>query len=287
MKWLLFLLCISGSWANPLEKMDNNLKTYQASQDLKCSSESTDNVLFVDVSCAITCNRSSEIKMERTKGVFSPYNEGLRPGNGSSHHHTIWASLGISLKTWSMKVCLEKASTLCKSLAEVSHVSISEVESGQWKINRFPGCFEKSAVISPFDEKSKSNRVFNPLLKLSPSVNKELIEFENIYNELLKPGPIKVQSKCNFPIIGKVCFGDCIDLKQLELKETIATPEPLGSDEIIICADELKIKLEKLSLSPSVKREFCESYFWNSLMKSESMIRTCAALRGEVSCPEL
>lgn len=283
MNWLILLFGISVSFASPLEKMEENLKTYHGSQALECNSESSDHGLFADVSCSIVCKNSSQEKIERIKGVFSPQSEGVFPGNGSDNSHIIWASLGIAFKNWTTKVCLERAIELCKSVTEIQTFNMLEVESGAWKLNRFPGCHEKSVINSPFDESSKSNKVLNPILKFNSISKKNQTGFDHLVGQVMKDP----KANCSHPIVGKVCFGDCVDLKAKEIRETIATPEPLGTDVVIVCGDQLKARLSKLALSPSVKREICESYYWNSIIKSDLMMRTCAALRGEVNCPDL
>ena len=282
MNWLLFILSTSFAFASPLEKMEDNLKAYHSGQVLECSSESDDHALFADVSCSILCKNSSDQKIERIKGVFSPESEGLRPGNGSDNSHIVWASLGIAFKNWTSRVCFERAVELCKSMPNIESVSMAEVESGEWKLNQFPGCNEKVVIHSPFDEKSKTNKVLSAYLKLNMIGEKNQSELNSHFGEVIRDS-----KSCSTPIIGKLCFGDCVDLNAKDIRETIATPEPLGQEVVMVCGDNLKSKLSKLNLSQAVKRELCETYYWNSLIKSELMIRTCAALRGEVNCPYL
>jgi len=210
---------------------------------------------------------------------------GLFPGNGSSDESTMWSGLGVSLKIWSQKICLEKASVGCKNLQNVESYSIKELQSGSWKMNHFPGCQEKSTLISPFDNSAGSIRIAKLSTLISEPQQSKTIEFaDNGLKINLAPGTIKAECKKN--IKAKLCFGDCVDLSNTskEISETLSTPDPLGTDEIAICGDELAAKFHNLKLSSSVRRELCEAYFWQSFMKLDNMYKSCAAIRGETDC---
>jgi hypothetical protein len=298
MKTLLFILLLTTHLnAKPLEQMDQRIKVYNETAAMKCEHEETadhDGGLFVDVSCEFQC-KGQVSKMERIRGAFIPKNLGLFPGNGSNETNVLWSSLGVSLKSWSQRICLEKAAEGCKGFQLVESSEMKELESGAWKLARFPGCKEKSLTLSPFNDSAKSNRIPSIAGMLVPEV-----QVANQKNFDLSLSGLKInlpyaafngeKTPCQKPIKAKLCFGDCVDLNALsspEFSETLGTPEPLGHDTIEICGDELAAKLSNQNQTASVKQQICEAYFWESLVKSPSMIRSCAALRGEVVCEGL
>lgn len=272
--------------ASPMQQMDQRIKVYTES-NVRCEegSKQSDEGLFIDVSCDFQC-KDLVPKVERVKGTFIPKNLGLTPGNGSNQENTMWSALGISLKIWSQRICFEKAIEGCKSLNDIDSFGIKELQSGRWTMNHFPGCHEKNIIISPFGDNAGSIRLPSIAGLISSPEIPSHVEFEQ--NGIKLPYATEVTgAECKKPIKAKLCFGDCLDLSQSEIVETISTAEPLGSDAIELCGDQLEAKLLKLKLSPSVRRQFCEAYFWNSYLYIDSMntrFKTCGALRGDTSC---
>ena len=259
---ILILSFISFAHASALKQMDQRLKVYADSKVIcEPGNESlSDEGLFIDVSCDFKC-RDDVPRVERVKGTFLPKKLGLFPGNGTSDQSIMWSALGVSLKIWSQNICLEKAAIGCKNAQNIESYGIKELQSGAWKINKFPGCKEKSILVSPFDNRAGSVRVASISAVISFPETSKTIDFENTGLKFsLASGTNK------------------------EISETLGTPDPLGSDDMEICGDELATKLQDLKLSISVRREICEAYFWQSFMKMDNTYKSCAAIRGETTC---
>ena len=281
MKGLFFILIFTiVANASPMKQMDQRLKTYSESEVVCKPDEEilADDGLFIDVSCNFQC-RDLIPRVERMRGTFVPSKLGLYPGNGSTEENILWSSLGISLKIWSGKICLEKALLGCKTVQNIESYGIKELESGAWKMDKFPGCSEKSIIVSPFNSSAGSNRISSIVVKMSHEPRTtQIIDIEE--DELVK-------EECKNMIKAKTCFGDCLEMnrKDSEIVETLSTSEPLGSSDFEFCGDKLDAKLKDLNLSPSVRRELCETYFWQSFMKlKNNMYKSCAAIRGETTC---
>jgi hypothetical protein len=285
MKALFFILVVTTiAHAKPMQQMDQRLKTY-SENEVVCKPGNeipSDAGLFIDVSCDFQC-KGSVPRVERTKGAFLPNKLGLFPGNGSTTENIMWSSLGISLKIWSEKICLEKAVLGCKSEDNIESYGMRELESGAWKMNKFPGCNETGITVSPFNNSTGSVRASELVAKMhyEPRVM-QIIDIEE---------EKQAEGSCKNMIKAKICFGDCLDLnrKDSEIVETISTSEPLGSNDIEICGDKLDAKLKDLKLSASVRKQLCETYFWQTFMKPETDLRnnlykSCAAIRGETTC---
>lgn len=267
--------------------MDQRLDTYAESK-VVCDPGDivlSDTGLFIDVSCDFQC-KDLVPRVERVRGTFLPKNLGLTPGNGSNNTNTMWSTLTVSLKIWSQKICLEKAVLGCKSAQNLESFGIKELESGKWKMSKFPGCHEKTISVSPFDNSVASIRV-NELTSLieTPKVESKNVAFDYPGLTISLAQGVQIEG-CKKVIKADMCFGDCIDLAKTtgDYVETLGTPDPLGTDHMEICGDDLDAKLKNLKLSSSVRRELCESYFWQSYMKQESRYRSCAAIRGETDC---
>lgn len=252
---------------------------------------SPDDGLFIDVSCEFQCADQIQ-KIERVRGAFIPKNQGLFPGNGSNETNTLWSSVGVSMKTWAERICLEKAAAGCRGIQAVTKSQLKEIESGTWKLERFPGCQEKSITLSPFNDSIRSNRIpkiaslLGPEEKIAGQKN-----FELKVSGLSVSVPFaefnQSKTKCQKTIKGSLCFGDCVDLNaegSSDFIETLGTKEPLGTDQVEICADDLSAVLAKQNVPASVKQQVCEAFFWESLIKSGGMMRSCAAIRGEINC---
>jgi hypothetical protein len=294
--YLIFLLSTSTQlFATPLQEMDRRLNLYAETQTQICApgdKASSDDGLFVDVTCEFECAQGP-IKLERSRGAFIPRNQGLFPGNGSNEQNILWSAVGVSLRMWSKNICFEKAAEGCQGINKVKNIHVKELESGKWKLNRFPGCNESGITLSPFNESVESSRIPRVEALLSPfSGQHDKKKFGLKVSGLDLSVPVALLSEdsksCGRVIKGSLCFGDCVDLNpnaNKEILETLGTNDPLGREEVFICGDALYAKLEKQNLSSSVRRDICESYFWDSLLKHENnMIKSCAAIRGETTC---
>lgn len=306
MKRILLLACISSSiLAAPLDQMNERLKAYSEVTQVMCdpSSELSDEGLFVDVSCQFKClNRP--VQIEQVRGPFIPRQQGLYPGNGSNDKNIIWSALGISLKMWSQNICFEKAAAGCQGAQLIEEANIKGLTSGAWKMERFPGCSEKTVTLSPFTNAAGSSRILHQVTELTPKFGdlsvdaKKSFQLEvaglNLNLALAKfnlPAGEKnfATGECKKIIKAKLCFGDCVDLNSSgqDMTETLATPEPLGTEEIEMCADELLRRLSKEKLSAGVRAQLCEAYFWQSFLKLDyRLFKSCAAIRGETNCQE-
>lgn len=275
-----------------MDQMNQRLDSYGETLPLQCAPGETilpDDGLFMDVVCSITC-KGQNPRIERSRGAFIPKDLGLSPGNGSTDQNTLWSSVGVALKSWSEDVCLEKATEACKSLEEVHELELTELESGEWKLQHFPGCKEKKAIRSPFDNTSGSKRMLPMTSNLLGNMSKPLSETKFHLKGLKLSIPFADLEKkdCAKKIKAHICYGDCIDMTQKDaIVETLGTPEPLGAETVEICADELAQGLSHQKISQSVKQKICENYFWKSYINSNSFVKSCAALRGEVNCEGL
>ena len=289
------LLISSSVFSSPLQKMNQRIKVYQESEAVLCEgteSATKDDGLFLDVSCEFQCHNKPK-QSERIRGAFIPKQLGLYPGKGSNNENILWSAVGVTMKTWSLKKCLEKAADGCSGLAMVETSDIKEVESGKWSIKSFPGCSEKGLTISPFNNSVASNRLNQIGSHLSENnLHGNKTDFGISLNGFKVQAPLantkKSNSSCKKTIRAHLCFGDCIDLDAkdgAEMIETLGTQNPLGREDYEICGDDLAAKLEKLSLRPAIRKTLCETYFWDSLLKNDTnLIKSCAALRGEVNC---
>jgi hypothetical protein len=294
MRLLFFFVFTSTlSFANPMKMMDQRIKTYHESLET-CSENvaSPDDGLFIDVSCEFKC-LNQNVKLERSRGAFVPKHRGLFPGNGSNEKNILWSAVGVSMKTWSQRICFEKAAEACKGLENVESAQMNEMESGEWKLNRFPGCHEKGLTLSPFGDSIKSNRIFNTTALGASSeqkFNAQTFKLELSGLSLNLPfANMNNLSGCQKIIKVQLCFGDCIDLNAKlgseAFRETLGTNDPLGVDHVQFCADSLENQLKDKKISQSLRRDLCETYFWDSfLADSKGNFKSCAAVRGETSC---
>lgn len=280
-----------------MAQMRERVSTHQALSGLDCNSEKqSDEGLMTNLTCEISCSGSA-IKRYTLNESFLPESLGLQPGNGSNGTDTtLWGSLTVTLKSWSQEKCLEKAHEVCGDYSKISESNLENLASGEWKIKRFPGCHEKEATISPFDDSVKSNRVGGMMKKVAEFALPKMGEFDSFspkatyqHIDLIRSSrKLDYKSeKCAKPILGDVCFGDCIDMSKSYTVETLGTPEPLGRDKLEVCGDKLSEFMKDQKLSPSVKKTLCEDFFWNSIKIRDGVISTCAAMRGEVDCSKL
>jgi hypothetical protein len=289
-KYLTFLILSSPLWARPLEQMQSRLETYNQ-QNQHCAPALptvvpvSDSGLLTQISCSIHCENKKESK-QKLEASFLPAELGLTPGDGSSQRNTIWRTLTVSLKSWSEELCLEEAVRQCQSLTQVKAVKVHEIASGQWKLNHFPGCQEKTITPSPFDDRQgalRLNQIAQPILS-STQLSSPRHELLTKIHALAKNSKI---TKCSKKITGQVCYGDCVDINAKETVETLGTPEPLGSSEIVICGDELNSLYKDYTLSKAVKGQLCEGFFWQAVKNRQITGSSCAALRGTVDCSSL
>jgi hypothetical protein len=281
---LILLSCFS--WSSPLETMNQRLEAYQKNHEAHCvpgtESSVNDNGFRGHITCAISCEHKS--LRETLTGIFSPREQGLIPGNGSSEKNTVWGATGVAINAWSSELCLEKAREICAGLTMVKSAIVESVSSGKWKLNRFPGCQETASIRSPFDDTLETER-------LHPEVSGILSNFHDPVKRFMLPGTMKTislgvidPSGCRKTIKGNLCYGDCVDLKEKMNVETLATAEPLGSSDVSVCGDQLAQALKGAKLKPQVRSQICEQFYWRSVINSRTMIRSCAALRGKVNC---
>lgn len=279
-----------------MEIMNQRLKTYKDSASVECGDpifRPSSHALKMAIDCSYKCTNTSPETVQLAS-VFSPEEMGLYPGNGSRSDKIIWSSLNIGLKTWSEKQCLDAAIKGCKKLSEIEDISLSQISSGEWKIQAFPKCNEKSVTISPFDSRAGAEQYYSITGKLVKNIHSlsgsadisSDYAFKVSGFEMSLPINDDENKKCEKKIVGNICYGDCIDMnaKGDTLTETLATPEPLGRDTLSICADELYTRLKNEKISASSKQLICENYFWTNVMKGKITVNSCAAVRGDVDC---
>lgn len=293
---ILTFLLIQLALSAPLDEMKQRQATHEATTGLDCSAnKQSDQGLLTTLTCQISC-QGQETKPYTMDESFLPESLGLKPGNGSNAEDTIiWGSLSITLKSWSNEKCLEKALAICGGESKIHEVALDTLSSGEWKIERFPGCHETESTISPFDDSVKSKRIEGTMKKivefsipgtkkLDPYVSEFKLSSSSLLDDARKLS--SESTKCERIIKAEICFGDCIDLSKSYTLETLGTPEPLGKESMEICGDKLSEYIKAKNLSTSVKKTLCEDFFWNSI-KDRGMIGSCAALRGEVDCSRL
>jgi hypothetical protein len=286
--FFLSAIFISSLHASPMETMEKRISAYQEANSHQClSTELTSGEgIHLDVTCSFTCAGKLDQK-ERVRGSFIPLERGLFAGNGSTEGNPLWSSVGVSMKSWTQDICLEKALESCKSLEAISKVGFDTVESGEWKISQFPDCHEKELTLSPFNNSVKVNRI-KGIAPLSKAVARN--DFYQLPGLISKVplASVDLNQKCKRKIKASICYGDCVDLSSTDFVETLATKEPLGRSDVEICGDSFFDAVSKLKPSEAAKKMLCESYFWNSLIHDpKNMFRSCAAIRGAVDCSEI
>lgn len=264
--------------------MNSRLETQKAVTGLSCDQMvKSDDGLVVNLSCSVSCQGETP-KDIVVSSDFIPEDLGLTPGNGSNGDKlTIWGSLGTALKVWSQDQCLVEGKKICGDL-KAAVVKVTSLESGDWKLARFPGCQEKSITLSPFGDGINSKRIEKKTPLMKGLGNFGTPPKKGALSTLVKYLSAGVLTKCQRKISAKICFGDCIDLTSKDIVETLGTSEPLGTDEVEMCADELYEHFSRQQLSKAVKQNFCEMFFWNNY---KEMPMSCAAVRGDVRCDSL
>lgn len=294
-------------FAGPMEEMKIRQQTHAALMNLQCQSVDglKDEGLVFDITCDLTCFGKDKKTLTITND-FLPRKLGLKQGNGSAENNIIWASLGLTLKRWSNEICLKKADEVCGGYDNIADSNVSLLASGEWKLEKLPGCKESKSTLSPFDESSKSKKIEGLPLKLlsdsfiSPSSllqeNDPVASSRGIFSEIVSKivkGIPSSQGNCSRPIEAQICYGDCIDLQvETNVVETLGTSQPLGQDVEKICGDHLYSYFQNKKLTPMMKKKYCEEFFWlvytnHHGLKSNRMTSTCAALRGDIDCSNL
>ena len=305
--WVLLLFIAPSVFSSPMDQMGQRVKVYGETRPMNCEEDSLpqDQGLFIDVSCNLKC-LGKDSQIERVRSPFIPRQLGLQPGNGSNNSMILWGGLNVSLKMWSDKICLEKASLACKDDTKIESFEVSELQSGGWKVKRLPGCQEKEITLSPFYDDVKADLVpalagflkqdsikqtpaflSSPITMEESSNNSFEIKINKNVIRLPHASDVSKDQKCDRIISANVCFGDCIDMSESvkDIVETLGTPEPLGRETVKICGDALYKNLSTSGLTPGMKKSICESYFWSSLLNEGGLsFKTCAATRGDVDC---
>lgn len=296
MKNLLFLFVFSSQlFANPLKQMESQQKTFDETT-IKCAPVPglSDHGFSAEVSCEFKCVNGKETQVERVEDDFIPEAQGLSAGNGSNQKNIMWGSLGVSLKLWSEKICLEKAQGHCKSFTNIDMSRLKKIASGSWSLTSFPGCKDSSITLSPFDDSAGTKRIEKSVGGISSFLSPGLLSFNesldhfDIGNLNVPHAKIDATENCKTIVKADLCFGDCLDMSRKSsegIVETLGTADPLGKSTMEICADKLVQALEGKKVSQSMRSQLCERYFWDSFLKtSHSGYSSCAATRGEVHC---
>lgn len=291
---LTLILFSTTVMASPLTQMKNRLGDYNtmmapdhcAAAASDVGYNSSDYGLMTSVECEIKCAGKPSVR-QRVASNFIPKAYGLYPGDGSNNENTLWRSLTVTMKVWSEEICLQEGIQICKNLGNIDETHVKEIESGEWKLDSFPGCAESKVTLSPFDNTVNSKRLPEPVgQSLEMSLKASSVP---VINEALKLAEKKVSTTCQHKMGMILCFGDCVhDLGEGVWKETLATPEPLGQDKGEWCMDEVVSLLKKnQGVSHQVKVKICEAYFWSSIMHSHGPGSSCAAIRGDHQCEKL
>lgn len=246
-----------------------------------------DNQLATTVACEFKCkkNKSESVLIKQN---FIPSEVGLRTGDNSSENNVYWGSLTAKLRTWSKDSCLKYAISKCDKIEKVEEVNTKSIASGSWSYDLEVNCEGQKEILSPFYSKSGSDT--NVIQDQTPLPTTH--SFSNIVGELYnyqgKSDP-KADRLCKKVIKGDLCFGDCVRFSTKHSVELIqsASIEDIVKDTFEVCADKLIESWRTLHLSPQVKRQLCEKFFWDTIYSKQAGGLSCQSARGFVNCDDL
>jgi len=225
----------------------------------------------LNVSCKIQCAQKPEAGVKvKTALWFHPR---LRAGDGN-----LPTPLTANLSLEATRACLEAASSTCGGSMKVAAAEPTSLSSGIWSAPFQLGCGPSQPTVdSPFDPKYgfNLNRVPPPppqALEPDLAIGKGWLVTDG------KP------AGCRHPIVGNLCFGDCINIKTNV--QTLASSAPLGREPFTVCGDPLYDEMHGQKPYSWAEMKFqCENFFWKSLSTREGVgPMSCAAIRGTIEC---
>lgn len=237
------------------------------------------------ISCQLKCKGQEESKVHQLNVGFHPSSQNLRKGDGG-----LWASLTSTLDYWSKDQCFHFAAQTCQGLDQIEQAERLAVTSGQWSLTNSLKCSKDQAVVlSPFEKTLKTDPILNFEQLKNQNHNQQLADLTPDWRKSFGLGhrDDKAQTRekdCQNPVTATFCFGDCISLDTAEWMEYLASPNPLGSDDYEICADDLLERIKDLDLPATMKTHLCETQFMHELRSRSVTGLTCASSRLDSQC---
>lgn len=257
----------------------NQSKTHQCTDRFKIKPDDLSMYSFsATIDCQYQCKSDSAVQTVEISRYFNPESHQLQQGDGYvSKKHIHMASFSAVFFNWSTHQCLEQGIRKCGSLDRVKTADFKKISSGNWSIAEKPSCKNDHIVFSPYDEQFKLN------------TSKETIAIAQ--DAVLTIPRAEEKKDCQFPIKGKVCYGDCMmsddhpdNPTGRYFPETLMTKESGGDSEYEVCGDTLLDSFKDQTISPSVAESICQNYYMLSLVKKKEMGTSCSAFRGQANC---
>ena len=235
-----------------------------------------------NIKCSFSCKKNDKLIERSVNQIFDSKKNGMQIGDGG-----LLASSTTTIIYWSQEICLNQAIVECGVLADVNSFEMKGMSSGEWIFDGKVTCgSEQKTILSPFDPLVKVDTSKNSQTLVAPIKKGVAFDWKKPFTHNFSRGEsTKNKEVCSKYIKGIFCYGDCITLDQKISNELLASPNPLGSDNIEVCADDLITATSKLALSQSVKQHLCETYFLAQLKKKGATGLTCASSRFEINCP--
>ena len=245
--------------------------------------------LQVEIDCKIKCKTKDLSSIRLSDQIFDVHRLGLPKGDGD-----LWASTTTALVYWGQEACLKLASSKCGTLQDIDQFKMEKMTSGDWSFDGVAGCGKKQTeIFSPFDQKIKVGEVFESIISQQPNITTSQLRFNwdrsfdgHSFNRKEQEASSKSKS-CSKYIEGVFCYGDCVTLDQKVSNELLASPGPLGSKTVKICADEYFESIKNLLLSKSVRKHLCETFFLSEIKRLDLIGLSCASSRFDVNCSGL
>lgn len=237
------------------------------------------------ISCQLKCKNQEQSKVHQLSLAFHPSHQNLRKGDGG-----LWASLTSTLDYWSKDQCFQFAAQTCQGLEQIEEAERLAVSSGQWSLSNSLKCSkDQTIVLSPFEKTIKTNPIVNFDHLKNQKQNQQLVDLTANWRQEFGFGYRDEEAKqttsdCQNPVKATFCYGDCISLDTEVWQEYLATPNPLGSDDYMTCADDLLERIKDLNLPASIKTHLCETQFMFELKSRSVTGLTCASSRLDSEC---
>jgi hypothetical protein len=232
-----------------------------------------------NLQCQTTCEGQSNAVETTLIRTFNPEEQGLRPGDGYNAPTFITLSSFSSIfSTWAERECLNQAEKQCLELSRIKDSRFKSASSGTWSMQETPSCRSKGVIYSPYDARFKLSKKSRPGVIFSSGIART--------SQMIKPVR---PAPCSVRITGHSCFGDCVLLQNGpsgNIPLTLMTGEPYGTDQKIICADDLVHSIREKKPSPAAALVMCREYFARELLSSRSDGTTCAAFRADPDCSD-
>lgn len=240
------------------------------------------------IQCRSVCNDNSSGNPQVNK-TFNTSELNMSRGDGN-----MWASLSTTLKYWSEEVCIEKGNEYCKTRQGLKDFEVVSVSSGDWSTTLNFTCSKtQPQVTSPFEPSLNPKRPLNLDRTFGNALSNNPVPVSSVrlfdwltYNHGFNRAPAPAEG-CGNQIKATFCYGDCITLDDRNT-QLLASANPLGSDEISLCVDDLVSHLRERNItSPSLIKHYCETYFLNFLKSNRTIGLSCSSSRFDIDCSSI